>query len=62
MCVYVSVCVFACVPLRLLIISGMMWCDMDPINWLIKFYSCYMAIVVVIVNRCGLGIGMRHRH
>ena len=27
---------------------------MDPYDWLNKFYSCYMAIVVAIVNRCGL--------
>ena len=27
-------------------------------NWLNKFYSCYMATIVVIVNGRGLGIGM----
>ena len=31
-------------------------------NWLNKFYSCYMATVVVIVNGRGLGIGTRRRH
>ena len=32
-CLYACVCAFACVcpPLRLLITSGMMWCDIDPI-------------------------------
>ena len=35
---------------------------MDPIRLLNKFCSCYMAIVVVIVNRRGLGINTRHRH
>ena len=29
MCVYVCACV--CPPLRLVIINGVMWCDMDPI-------------------------------
>ena len=47
-------CVFACVyPFpRLLITSGLMWLDMDPHDWLNKFYSCYMAIVVGIINGC----------
>ena len=31
-CLYACVCVFACVSVpRLLITSGMMWCDIDPI-------------------------------
>ena len=55
-------CVFACVyPFpRLLITSGLMWLDMDPHDWLNKFYSCYMAIVVGIINGCGLIIDMCH--
>ena len=58
------VCVFVCVspPPRLLITSDVMWHDMGPYDWLNKFYSCYMATAVVIVNGCGLGISMRHRH
>ena len=73
MCVFV--CVFVCVrvcvcarmrvcvcPLGYLITSGVMWHDMDPYDWLNKFYSCYMATVVVIVNGRGLGIGTRRRH
>ena len=57
-------CVFVCVcpPPRLLITSGVMWCDIDSRHWLNKFYSCYMATVVVIVNGRGLGIDTRHRH
>ena len=43
-----------CPRLRLLISSGMMWHDMDPCDWLKKFYSCYMATVVVIVNGVAL--------
>ena len=31
-------------------------------DWLNKFYSCYMATVVIIVNGRGLGIGTRYRH
>ena len=64
LCVCVCVCVFVCVcpPPRLLITSGVMWHDMNPYDWLNKFYSCYMATVVVIDNRRGLAIGMRHTH
>ena len=49
---HVCVCVCVSLPLRLLITSGVMWRDMDPYDWLNKFYSCYMATVVVIVNGC----------
>ena len=59
-CVHVCVCVS--VAPRLLITSGMMWPDMGPYNWLNKFYSCYMATVVIIVNGRGLGIGTHHTH
>ena len=44
------VCVFAC-PAPRLLISDMIWI---PNDWLNKFHSCYMAIVVVIVNGRGL--------
>ena len=54
-------CVCVSAP-RLLITSGIMWRDMDPYDWLNKFYSCYMATVVVIINGRGLGIGTRCRH
>ena len=53
------VCVFVCPPLRLLITSGVIW---TPYDWLNKFYSCYMATVVIIINGHGLGIGTRYRH
>ena len=56
------VCFCVCLPLRLLITSGAMWRDIDPCDWLNKFYSRYMTIVVVIVNGRGLGIGTRRRH
>ena len=36
--------------------SSVIWRDMDPYEWLNKFYSRYMVIVVVIVNGRGLGI------
>ena len=61
-CVCVCVCVCMCPPPRLLITNGMMWHDMNPIDWLNKFYSCYKEIVVVIVNGLGLGIDTRHSH
>ena len=53
-CLLGSVCVFVCMSSpRLLISSGVIWTSYD---WLNKFYSRYMATVVVIVNVCGLGI------
>ena len=51
-------CVCVCPPPRQLISSGMIW---TPYDWLNKFYSCYMAIVII-VNGCGLGIDRRRRH
>ena len=59
------VCVFVCVcvcppPLRLLITSDVMWCDVDPYDWLNMFYGFYMAIVVGIVSGCGINIHTRH--
>ena len=61
-CVCTCVCVRACVflPPRLLITSGMMWCDIDPYGWLNKFYSCCIATVAHMLNERGLGIDMRH--
>ena len=55
--VCVCVCVYLC-P-RLLITSGVIWTSYD---WLHKFYSCYMATVVIVINGCGLGIGMHRGH
>ena len=53
MCVPVSVCP----PPRLVITSGVitvMWYDIDPYDWLNKFYSFYMAAIVSIISRHGL--------
>ena len=55
----VCICVCVCPPPRLLITSGMIW---TPYNWLNKFYSRYMAIIVVIINGHGLGIDTCCRH
>ena len=55
----VRVCVCVCPRPRLLITSGVIYTSYDRLN---KFYSCYMATVVVIVNGHGLGIGTRRRH
>ena len=60
--VCMCVCVCVCPPPRLLITSGVIWRDMDHKRMVRKFYSCYMATVVVIVNRRGLGIDTRRRH
>ena len=53
MCVCACVCVgaFVCPLPRLLIISGMIW---TPYDWLNKFYSCYMAVVIIIGDGRGL--------
>ena len=55
----VCVCLRVCPSARLLITSGVIWTSYD---WLNKFYSCYMATVVVIVNGRGLCIGTRRRN
>ena len=57
-CVGICVCVCVSAP-RLLITSGVIW---TPYDWLNKFYSCYMATVVIIVNGRGFGIDTRRRH
>ena len=54
-----SVSMFVCPRLRLLITSDMIW---TSYNWFKKFYSCYMATVVVIVKGYGLGIATHHTH
>ena len=50
---FLCVCLCVCPPLRLLITSSEIW---TPYDWLNKFYSRYMEIVVVIVNGHGIGI------
>ena len=46
-----------CVPSRLLITSGVIWHDVDPIRLVKQVIQLYMATVVVIVNGRDLGIG-----
>ena len=58
MCVRVCVCMCVYPPPRLLITSGVIW---TPYDWLNKFFSCYMTIVVIIVNGRGFGIDTRCR-
>ena len=51
-----------CVCLRLLIISGVTWHDIDLIQLLKQVLQLlYMATVVIIINGSGLGIGTRRR-
>ena len=57
-------CVCVSAP-RLLIISGVIWNDINSIiyyDWLSKFYSFYMASLVVIGSRCGLRIEVHCGH
>ena len=59
-CVRVCACAYVCVrPPRRLITSCVIW---TPYDWLSNFYSCYMAILVVIINGRGLGIDTRRKH
>ena len=37
-----------CPPMRLLITSAMIWTPYDRLN---KFYSCYMATIVIIITK-----------
>ena len=57
--VCVCVCVCVCPHPRLLMTSGVI---RNSCDWLNKFYSCYVATVVVIVNGHGLSIGTCRRH
>ena len=53
-------CVCVSAP-RLLIISGVMWCDIDPIRLVkIKFYGFLMAVIVDIVSGCDVSIHTHH--
>ena len=61
-CMCLCVCVCVCSPLRLVITSGMMWCNIDAI-WLVnKFYNFCMAPIVSIISRHGLRIEAHHRN
>ena len=51
--------VYVCLPPRLLIISDMMWHDMDPYNWLSKFYNFYMRATVGIII-VGVALELKH--
>ena len=42
--VSMCVCVSVCPPPRLLITSGVMWCDMGLCDWLNKFYNFYTSL------------------
>ena len=57
-----SECVHVRLPMRLLITSGMLWHDMDPYNWLNKFYNYRATVLVIgIICRHGLSIDVCHR-
>ena len=57
MCACLCVCLCVYPSPKLLITSGVMWCDMDQLN---KFYSCYIANVVNINDGHGLDIDTHH--
>ena len=60
MCLCMCLCV--CPPPRLLITSGVIWSDMDPMRLVKQVLQPYMATVVVIVDGRILGIGTRRTH
>ena len=49
-------------PPRLLITSSMLWHDVNPIDWLNKFYNFYMAAVVRILSTHSLRIEANYRN
>ena len=51
-----------CPSPRLLMTSGVMWCDMDLTQLVKQVPQLLYATVVVIVNRRGFGIGTHCRH
>ena len=51
-----SVCVFVYVCVHPEAICSVMWSDMNPYDWLNKFYSLYIAAVIGIIDRCSLRI------
>ena len=56
---YVSICVFVCLLLMLLITSGMIWTPYDSLK---KFYIFHMSTIVGIVSRCGHAIEVHYRN
>ena len=58
MCVCLCVYVCVCPPLRLLIISGMMWWDIDPYDW----YGFCMAAVIGFVSGRSLNMHTHRRN
>ena len=55
MCVCVCVCVCVCPPPRLLVTSGVMWCDMCvTLVVSIAHYKCYTHNELHISITCGL--------
>ena len=42
----VCMCMSVCLPPRLLITSGVIWCDIDPYDWLNKLYGFYTAFTL----------------
>ena len=61
-CLYMCVFVRVGPPPRLLITNGVMWHDMNLYDWLNKFYSCYMEIVVITISELDLSIDTRRKH
>ena len=60
MCVFACLCMCVCPPPRLLITSGIVWCDIRrpySYDWLNKLYGLsYMAAVVDIISGRGVSI------
>ena len=59
-CACVCTCVRGSTPETILIASDMMWCDMNPYDWLNKSYNFCMTGIVGIDSMRGLAVKASH--
>ena len=56
------VCVCVCLQGYKQLASGVMWCDMNPYDWLNNLYKVYMATIVFVISRYSLRIEVHSRN